>query len=511
MKKVFLFLVLAFVCTMSITSCKEKEDDVALTDIAVNPTELRLPVNGMQQIKANPVPGNATGVEFVWSSANTDIATVDNNGLVSVKSVGSTTVTVSSGSITKPIPVEGYIPTVPLVNINVIAPGDALKDDIITLPVDDTLRLKPAAVPATATDVSFVWSSDNEDVATVDQEGLVTVTGVGESIITVSSGTISKSIKVIGTIKGLVVHDASGSTSGVATIGDRFQLTAIVDPDETGLLPTWSSNEPNVAEVNGVGIVTIVGTGIATISATIGEHTNSYTVSTASLYDEAYGYWRFDDLDDLGRATKGTDLIIHGTINVVEGPTPFNLAVEGTKGEQNLEWVHQRSPQVEEMTMMWDTRFLGQRNYYALFWNGHESDATFFARWRYQKYKEAGDPRYETEEEKPLLTVGRGSYYYIMELPDGEMSPWLRIVVTGYKAPQGGSYYSTIIDGKRIHEPNYSEATNRFLWNPDISIFFMSDGTGANDGDDTPHPIAAIAAWDRMLTDEEIALLGSVK
>jgi hypothetical protein len=42
-------------------------------------------------------------------------------------------------------------------------------------------------------------------------------------------------------------------------------------------------------------------------------------------------------------------------------------------------------------------------------------------------------------------------------------------------------------------------------------MYFLSDGEGANDGDDTPHPVAAIAVWERALSDQEVAVLGGVQ
>jgi hypothetical protein len=55
-----------------------------------------------------------------------------------------------------------------------------------------------------------------------------------------------------------------------------------------------------------------------------------------------------------------------------------------------------------------------------------------------------------------------------------------------------------------------------FVWMVDTPIYFEADGGGSDDlnsgdGDDNVHPVAAIAVWDRALTDDEVALLGGVK
>ncbi len=51
----------------------------------------------------------------------------------------------------------------------------------------DTLKLTPTFNPSTATNKIVTWSSSNEDVATVDNDGNVTPVSVGSTIITVTS------------------------------------------------------------------------------------------------------------------------------------------------------------------------------------------------------------------------------------------------------------------------------------------------------------------------------------
>ncbi|MDR1169553.1 MAG: Ig-like domain-containing protein [Prevotellaceae bacterium] len=536
MKRVFLFSLMTLVC-IGMASCGDKEDEggVPLTGITVSPPSLSLTVNNMMQLTATPVPGNATGVSFEWSSANESVATVDQTGLVTVLKLDSTVVTVRSGSISTDVPIKGVVRTVDLVGIDIKAANVVVTAPIV-LPLDDSVRLIAAPVPENATNVTLAWTSADTEVATVDPTGLVTITGIGSTTITVTSGTVSKSVNVTGTIKGVTVQDASGEAAGIAGIGAMRQLSAIIDPAGTGDIAVWTTSNPNIATVTDLGEVTVVGEGIVTITATVtvtgGTFSADYTLSTGELFDLAIGYWTFDDPENPGKATKGTDLIINGELTIVNGPTPVkygsgdgevvtevdvpsagNIAVMGKKGDHTLEWQHQQTPVPRTFTMMWDTKFFGYRQYYAMYWNGQDNDANWFFRWRWQNYgdnENEKDPRDDAAEEKPRLTAGRGDYFQIAELPEGEWTPWWRVVLVIEVSADDTGTWTAYVDGKKIQSGRELGVLWMFAWHENLPIYFLSDGSG-NDGDDGIQPVASIAVWNKALTEQEVASLGGVK
>jgi uncharacterized protein YjdB len=504
MKKVFVFLGLA--CTIGMASCDDKDEkDVALTDITVTPSSVRGEVGSITTLKATAVPEGAAAT-FVWTSQNEAVATVDQNGAVTIKSVDSTTVTVASGSISKTVPVVGIIVTIPLVSITV-TPAT------VERPVDDTVRIVATPSPANADGVNFVWTSTDEEIAMVDGTGLITITGVGSTTVIVTSGSVSSTVEVKGTIKGVSVLNAEGEESGQATPGSVFQLNAVVAPEGLGLAPDkWESSAPDIAEVDQTGLVTVKDVGIATITAFVGDFSGAYTLSTVSPLDQAYGYWTFDDPTSWGKATKGSDLDILGTINQVDGPSAANLAIEGVRGERTMSWNHEKSDadSPKEWTFMWDARFFATRTYFSLYWNGVDGDCCLFVRWRKDSFSDAKLPDVVYPNDTPLLTIGRGGYVPIMEpLEEGTWSPWFRIIYTFQISADGTFTLTCYIDGKKLF---YDNMNHNMWWNEGKPIYFSTDaGDTGGDGDDAPYPIASIAAWDRMLTEQEIAFLGSVK
>jgi uncharacterized protein YjdB len=68
---------------------------VPVTGVKVDPANLHLSPNATYQLNASVMPSNATNQNVVWSSSNTDAATVDSRGVVTAHNVGNATITAS--------------------------------------------------------------------------------------------------------------------------------------------------------------------------------------------------------------------------------------------------------------------------------------------------------------------------------------------------------------------------------------------------------------------------------
>ena len=150
--------------------------------------------------------------------------------------------------------------------------GVSLSTPSIELQPGGTFQLSALIQPDNATDKTVEWSSSNTSVATVDQTGKVTAVGAGSATITAKTKDGGKVATASVTVKAGTVA-VTGVTLDKNKLnlepGETAVLTATVAPeDATDKTVEWSSSDKKVATVDDKGVVTAVGAGTATITAT---------------------------------------------------------------------------------------------------------------------------------------------------------------------------------------------------------------------------------------------------
>jgi len=149
-----------------------------------------------------------------------------------------------------------------------------------TLMYAEELQLTATISGSNGTSLSgrpVLWSSTNEDVASVSSTGLVTAGpvrgGTSESVI-ITATSEGKSATITLVVTPIPVATLTPSTAHITiTIGQFAQLT-ITSKDETGTVvtgrtATWSSSHPNIATVSSQGVVTALTPGRTTITTTV--------------------------------------------------------------------------------------------------------------------------------------------------------------------------------------------------------------------------------------------------
>ena len=153
---------------------------------------------------------------------------------------------------------------------------------------DQTLQQLPTlkAGEQTLSDKTITWSSDNTEVATVDENGTVTGVGLGKAKITAKfagddtykTSTASYEIKVKG------APALSFPEPSYNIIANEPFTTPVLTKSPADVVVTYSSSDEKVATVDAsTGEVSIVGAGTAKITAT-SQVTDVYEVASAS-YD----------------------------------------------------------------------------------------------------------------------------------------------------------------------------------------------------------------------------------
>lgn len=334
-KKIFLTAAIAAVMALSLAGCGVKVTDMAIPETATieKGESVTLPINfGTDKAPAETpvlVTGDAATAESAdvdeklaaaaekltieWTSSNEDVATVDENGVVTAVGAGETDITAAVQ--------DADISSVTHVKVVILPTGVDAPDTLELYTNGESEKsLDAKIVPEDATEVKLAYVSSDEGVATVDENGLVTAVADGKCTITAyviadapataESATQEADAVVTGdedatseaatddgtammpedladvdsafgvvpdgmkaetevTVSTKVEKIELDQTKGSLKVGNSVTIKATVTPDEaTDKTVTWSSSDEKVATVDSNGKVTAVASGNAVITAT---------------------------------------------------------------------------------------------------------------------------------------------------------------------------------------------------------------------------------------------------
>ncbi|MBQ7438460.1 MAG: Ig domain-containing protein [Paludibacteraceae bacterium] len=159
-----------------------------ITDFTLSETETTMNIGGTKTLSITAfVPEYATA-SANFSSSNTDVATVNKNGVITAKAIGDAVITATIGEVEKSCTVH-----VVAVTVNSIT----FANEDINLTLGSSLLLTPTVDPAeAASQYTISYESDNEAVATVDADGKVTSVAVGDAVITATIDSKSAEITI---------------------------------------------------------------------------------------------------------------------------------------------------------------------------------------------------------------------------------------------------------------------------------------------------------------------------
>ena len=246
-------------------------DSILVEDIELSETEIFLSVGEEKKLEYVILPNNATNKNVSWYSSNEDVVSVKNGNIVALKS-GISYVAVSSGN--------GIVSSCKVVVYDVYESENEdevisvesinFSSDKITINQGESVYLDYNVSPENK-DFKFIWSSSNNDVATVSSDGVVLANNKGVSVITITSlNGVYDTIEIIVVVPIINPDSISFNKSEFnLVLGDEIQLSVIYSPTNTNVKSIkWSSSNSNVAAVNDKGVISSKGIGTSTITAT---------------------------------------------------------------------------------------------------------------------------------------------------------------------------------------------------------------------------------------------------
>lgn len=300
---------------------------IPLESITINGDET-LSKNEEKTLTVTYNPTNTTDNKTVdWESSNPEIVSIDSTGKITGKKGGTAKITATVGNVKAEKEVKVVVP---IESVSLSGDDSILKGE--------TKRLTATINPEDTTDdKTITWSSDNENVLFVDQNGQIR--GIKEGTANVKAVVAGKE-----TTKQITVNEIH--INSIAIDGDQeFEmiknqtknLSVTINPENTtddkGVV--WKTNNEKVARVDNDGKVTALKEGEATITATVGTNETSVKINVKEIHINSVV---INELDD--EFTRGDEFKFSATYTP-ENTTDENKTVEWSSSNTDVGTIDQ--------------------------------------------------------------------------------------------------------------------------------------------------------------------------
>ena len=262
---------------------------VHVTPLAVSaislPEEVSITKTDSKKLQYAVSPAKADNQKLKWTSNNAAVASVDETtGVVTANKLGSAVITATATD-------GSGVSASTTVYVTPLAASSLSITNEIALLRSNSQKLEVTLLPETADNKTLEWTSDNENVASVDQNGVVKGINVGTTNIiamTTDGSNLSATCKV--TVNPVVIN-LSTKTINLQK-GDKYtEQTATVLPDETEHKElVWTASGNGVASVDKDGNITANKPGIDTLRCSLSYDSNIFAECRVIVYDENVVY-----------------------------------------------------------------------------------------------------------------------------------------------------------------------------------------------------------------------------
>ncbi|HSM05368.1 MAG TPA: Ig-like domain-containing protein [Longimicrobiales bacterium] len=241
-----------------------------VTEVEVQPDVVSADVDVDVQFTATAMDrrGNALERSTAWSVDNTNVATIDQNGLLVTQGEGTAEVTAEVEGVTGTAQITVTRVILPVVSVTV----EPSSREIL---VGETVGLTAVARDANGSVLlgrTTTWSSGNTGIARVSTAGVVTGVALGDVEITATVENISATA-TISVVEPGVATVTIAPPEAELVVGQTRAFTATAQDADGNVLEgrtvTWSSSNTSAATISAAGVVTAVAPGSSTIEAVV--------------------------------------------------------------------------------------------------------------------------------------------------------------------------------------------------------------------------------------------------
>ncbi len=241
--------------------------NIAVTGIAVNPTQIEIEIGETTQLTKEVAPIFASNNDVIWTSDDSSLVTVDDFGNIEGIGIGTARITVTT--------VDGNFSAETVVNVTapiIVVSGITLATQNEAIVIGETLQLTETISPVDASNQSVIWTSSDASIVTVATDG--TITGISEGTATITVTTVDGGFSAE-TVVNVTAPIVSVTGITLATQNEAIVIREILDLTET-IMPSnasnqsvvWTSSDASIITVDTNGTISGESEGVATITVT---------------------------------------------------------------------------------------------------------------------------------------------------------------------------------------------------------------------------------------------------
>ena len=285
MKKIIWTFLSIFMLLIGFTSCSKDDDGpatVSVTGITLDQSVLNISKGETVRLKATVTPSHATNQTVTWRTLNNLVAAVDQDGSVTATGGGTTEIFAKTE--------DGQFLASCTVNVVVNVASITLSESEISIKKGESKTITATVHPDDATEKGLTWSTNNPNIATVEN-GVIRAINGGSAIITVASpnGDVKTTcfVKVTVPVQSITISKEQLEL----VVGQKYRLTTTILPDDASNKNVkWSTSNDGVVSVDNNGHVTAKKPGTAVVTATTedGYHSASCTITVRKAQNIGY-------------------------------------------------------------------------------------------------------------------------------------------------------------------------------------------------------------------------------